>query len=379
MSKRANGEGSIYQRADGVWRGQYTAADGKRRNVYAKTQKELTKKLRAVMNTMDRGEWVEPSQMTVGEWLNIWLRDWAPLAVRASTLATYADTVRLHLLPGLGAYRLQDPRLADRLQTFVNKQAQAGFAPATVKRQIAVFQAAMKKAVERRLCFHNPAATVVRPKQEQKEIEFLTREEIARVLPCLPGSTQGRALRFILGTGLRVGELCGLRWCDIDGEGVHVNQTAYTLQQNGKQTVLFNPPKTRNGKRVIPMNAKLEEILTQQRQTQRAERLRAGSAWQGPEAGGGRQFIFATMTGGPADRANLARCLRESLKAAGLKSRGVHALRHTFATQWVQSGADLKTLSEILGHANVAFTMQKYVHSDTNIKRQGMTTMAEII
>lgn len=379
MNKRGNGEGTIFQRSDGGWRGQYTSADGKRHSINGKTQKEVAQKLRTIVNTMDKGEWVTPSQMTVGDWLLLWLRDYAPLAVRPSTLATYADTINLHLLPALGQYRIQDPRLSDRLQAFVNQQVKAGYAPATVKRNIAVFQAAMKKAVQNRICFHNPATTVIKPKQQQKEIEFLTMDEIGRFLPCLPNNTQGRALRFILGTGLRIGELCGLRWSDIDKEGIHVNQATYTIQQDGKQTTLFNAPKTASGKRLIPTNDKLRAILDEQRREQRQDRLRTGSAWEGLTAGEGKQLIFATVTGRPADRANISRCLRDTLNKAGLKSRGVHALRHTFATQWVQAGGDIRTLSEILGHSSVAFTMQKYVHSDTAIKREGMKVMADII
>lgn len=379
MNKRGNGEGSVYQRTDGVWRGQYTSADGKRHSIYGKTQKDVAQRLRNIINTMDKGEWVSPTQMTVGDWLKLWLRDYAPLAVRPSTLATYTDTINHKLLPALGQYRIQDPRLSDRLQAFINQQVKAGYAPATVKRCVTVFQSAMKKAVQNRLCFHNPAATVVKPKLQQKEIEFLTLEEIARFLPCLPNNTQGRALRFILGTGLRIGELCGLRWSDIDAEGIHVNQGAYSISKDGKMTTVFNAPKTASGKRLIPTNEKLRAILDQQRREQRQDRLRAGSAWEGLTAGEGKQFIFATVTGRPADRANISRCLREALKKAGLKTRGVHALRHTFATQWVQSGADIRTLSEILGHSTVSFTMQKYVHTDTEIKRQGMNVMASII
>ena len=112
---------------------------------------------------------------------------------------------------------------------------------------------------------------------------------------------------------------------------------------------------------------------------QRLEYLRMGEIWRGGEPGKGTQYIFATAMGTPTDRHGIARALRAYLDKAGLEHRGPHALRHTFATRWIQSGKDPVTLSKILGHANVSFTLKTYVHADTASKRAGMETMATII
>ena len=375
--KRGNTEGSIYQRTDGRWTAAY-CVQGKRKYLYAQTREEAARKLRDTQAKIDRGEFVEPSALTVGQWLSVWLREYAAPAVRPSTLASHVGVVNSHLIPALGKTKLQGLR-AEQIQAFVNAQVREGYAPTTVKRQIATLKVALNQAVKNQLIFRSPADAITLPKQEQKTIEFLTAEEAGALLSVLPDNTHGRALRFTLGTGLRVAELCGLRWCDVEGSLIHVNQITYALRQAEQMVRFSTPPKTKAGKRLIPLNDKLRALLDAQRQAQRLERVRAGSAWLGGEPGKGEQYVFATETGSPADRHNIARALRSSLKTAGLKSRGVHALRHTFATMWVQSGGDLRTLSEILGHTNVAFTMQRYVHSDTAAKRRGMEAMASLI
>jgi len=375
--KRGNNEGTVYQRKDGRWVGAYMI-DTRRKYLYTETREEAAKKLRDTLSRLDRGEYVEPSAVMVAQWLNTWLKEYAAPSVRASTYGAHEGIVRQHLIPAFTKHRLQALR-TEHIQAFVNCQVKAGYAPATVKRQLATLKVALKQAVENQLLFRDPSAAVKLPKQEQKEIEFLTVEEQRVLLSALPASTHGRALRFILGTGLRVAELCGLCWDDIDRDGFHVNQVTYAVKRNGQYERVTNPPKTKAGKRYIPVNNKLRAILDEQRQAQRMERMKAGSAWEGDEPGKGKQWVFASAIGTPADRNNLARCLRGCLKDSGLKTRGVHALRHTFATSWVQSGSDLRTLSELLGHTNVAFTMQRYVHSDNAVKKKGMEQMESLL
>ena len=335
--------------------------------------------LKEKQSSIVRNEFVEPNQQTVGEWLRFYVNEIAAINVRLSTYKIHHDNMELHLIPALGRYHLQDPHLRDYIQSFVNSQCRAGYATSSIKRQMAVLKSAFREAQNRQYLLKNPADHIILPKMEQKEIDALSQDEVKLLLPHLPKNTSGRALRFILGTGLRVGELCGLRWEDVGANFIHIKQTTAILTIEGKTQRVTNPPKTKNGKRQIPLNPSLTGILHEQKQVQCQEQMKAGEEWKGGVAGQGEQFVFASMLGTPADRDNLGRCLRSTLKKAGLKSRGLHALRHTFATLWVQRGGDLKTLSEILGHANVAFTMSIYVHSDMETKKKYMDMMGEIL
>lgn len=384
--RAANNTGSVYRRKDGRFGYSYTAPNGKQINRTAKTEALAVQRLRDALSSIARDEYVDPSAMTVGQWLRIWLEEYAPNGVKPQTLATYKRTMENRFIPELGQIKLQALR-ADAIQSLTNrmgKQKPKPLAPSTIHRELSVLRVALEQAVENRLILHNPAASVKLPKMAQKEVDALTQEETEALLAVLPMSTNGRAIRFILGTGLRVSELCGLRWCDLTEEGLKVNQTLYIVE--GKRLsadeikrVARTTPKTEAGKRFIPFNAKLREIVEEQRKAQRLDRLRVGDLWNGGQVGKGEQFIFATSRGTPCDRHNIARTLRECCKKCGIKSRGPHALRHTFATRWVRTNPDVATLSKILGHSNVAFTMKTYVHADNESKRLGMDTMSALI
>lgn len=382
--RSANNTGSVYRRKDGRYRYAYTAPDGRQINRTAKTEAEAVEKLNAVKASMSRGEYVNPSAMTVENWLRIWLTEYAPNTAKASTVNTYRTTIENHLIPALGSIKLQSLRV-DSVQKLVNRQRKT-MKPSTIRRGMSVLKSALGQAVKNQLLTRNPAGAVKLPKIEQKEVAFLSPAEASALLDELPITTYGRAIRFLLGTGLRVSELCGLRWCDLSEDGFTVNQTLYIVEGKrlseeeveGKR-LEEAAPKTEAGRRFIPFNDKLRELLNQQRQAQRLERVRAGSAWKGGEPGKGTQYIFATACGTPSDRHNIARALRTCSDSAGIERRGPHALRHTFATRWIQSGKDPVTLSKILGHANVAFTMKTYVHADNASKQDGMACMSSLI
>lgn len=382
--RAANNTGSVYRRKDGRFGYSFTGPDGRQVNRTAKTEAEAVKRLGAALSSMQRGEYVAPSAMLVKDWLNIWVSEYAPNTARSSTLATYRATIDGRLCPALGSIKLQALR-TDSIQALVNRQ-RAELSPATIRRGMSILKRALGQAVENQLISRNPASAVKLPKAEQKEVSFLSEGESAALLDVLPMTTYGRAVRFILGTGLRVSELCALRWCDLSEDGFTVNQTLYIVdgrhlsEDEYKGLRLHeSAPKTAAGRRFIPFNDKLREIISEQRQAQRLEYLRMGEIWRGGEPGKGTQYIFATAMGTPTDRHGIARALRAYLDKAGLEHRGPHALRHTFATRWIQSGKDPVTLSKILGHANVSFTLKTYVHADTASKRAGMETMATII
>lgn len=382
--RAANHKGSIYRRKDGRWGFAYTDPSGKQITRTAKTEAEAVEKLNAVIANMSRGEYVDQSKMTVGTWLKIWVNEYAPNTAKASTVETYKTAIELHFLPEIGEIRLQALR-PDHIQKLVNQQRKK-YKPATIRRQLSILKRALGQAVENQLIIKNPASAVKLPKLEQKEVSFLSQEECEALLSVLPMTTSGRAIRFILGSGLRVSELCGLRWCDLEKDGFTVNQTLYIV--NGKRFsedefdgkhIIATAPKTEAGRRYIPFNAKLLGIIKEQRAAQRVDRMTAGELWQGGKPGKGEQYIFSTRTGGPMDRHNVARALREYSDKAKIERRGPHALRHTFATRWIQSGKDPVTLSKILGHSNSNFTMRVYVHTDDTSKKQGMECMADLI
>ena len=299
---------------------------------------------------------------------------------RESTAAIHHDNIRLHLKPALGRHLIQKLR-PEHVQAFINKQAKEDYTPASIRKQIEPLKQALKQAVKNQLIMRSPAEAVSLPSPNQKEIEVLTIDEQKLLAPHIPNTTYGRAIRFILGTGLRASELCGLRWQDLNGDIFTIRQGAQFVKNieakegDSKHKLSVAPPKTKAGRRTIPITPSMRTVLEAQKRAQKEDRMRAGSAWLGATAGQGKCFVFATELGTPMDRTNLGRALRACLSVAGLRNRGIHALRHTFATNCVRAGIDLRTLSDMLGHTKVAFTMQLYVHSDLETKRKALAAM----
>ncbi len=374
--RRPNHDGSIGRYKD-RWRGAYTdPAIHKQRYVYGKTQAECKARLDAKLAEIRTGVYVQPDKMTVEGWLTFWFNSFYRRTVKASTAATTWGNISGKLIPALGKIQLQKLSTI-HVQAFVTAEMDAGRCISTIRRYLKVLNQALRQARELQRMNTDPAKGVKLPTMEKPEIPFLTHDEQRTFLAACPSTTNGRALRFLLYTGLRVSELCGLQWQDIQEDGLHVeriNMTIKDLQEDGYVNIT-TPPKTKAGKRVIPLTPQLRALLEAQRSVHLRDRLKAGSAWATDESGRPSAYIFANRIGNPADRHNLNRSFRGILGKSGLPSRGVHALRHTFATNWVQRNPDIVALSRVLGHNDPAFTYKTYCHADQRSMNQGMAMM----
>jgi len=375
-TKRANGEGSIRQRPDGRWEGLYSAGygiDGKaiRRSVYGRTQAEVKSKLRDIAKQLEQGLYTAPDKTTLSEWLMVWFDTYFRPNHRASTSTIYDANIRAYLVPGLGRFQLQKLRV-EHIQAFINAQA-ASKQPASVRKMIEILRSALKQAVANGLLAKNPCESLILPKLEQKEIEFLSPEEQRALLDALPDTDEGHMLRFILFTGLRISEVCALRWSDIEEGHFTVRQGIIRTKAFGSEQsrteLTIAPPKSKAGMREIPILPDVSALLRQQRKLFLERKLKAGEIWRDGD------FVFCSGTGRPKDPANIRRTLSVTLKRAGLKHRGVHALRHTFATNLIRAGVDARTVGELIGHSKVAFTLQTYIHTSSEQKRKALEAM----
>lgn len=375
MSKRPNGDGSIAPYGDG-WRGRYTdPISHKQRAVYGKTQGECKNKLDAALSAIRGGVYVQPDKLLTGDWLDYWFENFYCIGTKQSTQATTAQGIRAHLKPVLGKYPLQKLQ-TEHIQAMIRNMQRDGLAPATIRRHVKTLNQALKQAAKMKKIRFNPTEDVKLPENVKPEIKYLTLEEQAALLRCLPDSTHGRAIRFLLGTGMRVSELCGLKWKDVKADGIHVERINMTIKDWREEgyTNVETLPKTTSGKRVIPAPPALLALLEEQRKAQMEECLRLGCPFDRVNG-----YIFANALGHPADRNNIARTFRAICKQAGIEGRGVHALRHTFATNWVQHSPDVPSLSRILGHTDPAFTYKTYCHADASSMAQGMTMIEAIL
>ncbi len=366
MGKRANGEGSITRYKDGRWCGRYTVhtADGpKRKAVYGKTKAEVRAKLTKALAERDSGLVFEAENPTVKSYLERWLEDSVKDSVKQSTYESYEYMVRRHLVPAFGSKRLRNLSPA-QVQNLYRQKLDSGLSRRTVQLIHTTLHKALKQAMKWGLVPRNVAEAVDAPRPQKKEIHPLAPEQVKRFLEAAQGDRLEALYGLAVTSGLREGELLGLRWQDVDLErrAVRVRQQL-TRTKTG---LSFTTPKNGKGRNVAIMDLTVA-ALKAHRKRQADERSKMGDLWQDTH------LVFTSITGTPLDVGNLTnRSFRPLLERASLPRIRFHDLRHTFATLFLSNGTHPKIVQEMLGHANISMTMDTYSHVLPNMQGEAV-------
>ena len=368
--KRAvNGAGmQPLRRSDGRWMGCYVAGydagTGKpiKKYVYGKTSEECSKKLRAAVAALDSGQYFEPSKMTLKAWLEIWLQEYTN-AIKPSTVISYTQNVNNHIVPNLGAARLGSLRPHD-VQRFINKLSKAGKLSAkSIKNISGILHKALDTAVRAGYISTNPVDNMDLPRVDRKDICPLEGAQIDDFVRASEGLPQEHFYFVALYTGMRLSELLGLRWSCIDFKNgtIRIDKQLLVKREKGAKWELGSP---KNGKpRTIKAAPAVMERLKAEKRIQNTNRLKAGEAWQN-----NMNLVFTDVIGQPLPHPTIERRYKKLVSAIGLPDRRFHDLRHTYATECLRLNVPIKTLSENLGHASVAFTMDIYGHVTAEMK-----------
>lgn len=388
MSKtRANREGNIRQRADGRWEVRITlgidfaTGEPKRISRYAATQAEAVKLLHQLSFMRDTA----PNRfhtITLGEWLDMCLEVYMKHTLKQSTYNSYESYIRVHLKPALGSLALQDitPRL---LQQYYNYKSETeGLAPKTLVNINLFLHKALSFAVSEGYLQSNPAEAINLSRGHKPQIEILTRDEQAQLIRASYQHRYGVFVRLTLFTGLRLGELLGLRWEDIDFQMglLHVRRTLNRLNKKERPTTLgettteivIQTPKSENSIRSIPLLPSVAQDLLAWKSVQVNDRLTAGDQYC--DSG----MLVTNPFGGYVEPRTFKDYYNQILELGGMRHFTFHALRHTFASRALEQGMDSKTLSVILGHYSVSFTLDTYAHVLVDHKREGMALMEDL-
>jgi len=300
-------------------------------------------------------EYRPPSDERFGAFLERWLRDVAPGRVYDTTAAAYWRYAKPLLAAPVAQKPLRAVTPAD-LQAVYAAMVKAGRAPTTVGHTHTVARQALETAVAWGLIPYSPADRVHVPKRRQRAITPPTPAEAQAIVRAADGHRL-KALWWLLAlTGMRRGEALGLRWEDID-EARRVLMVRRAVTSDGSLRSIHEP-KTAAGRRAVAVSDYLLDILREHRQRQRLERLAAGPAWE-PSG-----YVFTNTKGGLLWPNGVWRAFKAVLAKAGLPaSIRIHDLRHAMATYWLANGVPVKVVSERLGHANIAITLQIYAHA----------------
>lgn len=351
---------NIYKRKDNRWEGRYKTGfdeSGKSRycSVYGKSYQEVKIKLIALKSAP-----VETSSgaLTVKELFEEWLPA-IKLKVKSSTYANYRMKADKHILPEFGSLRY-DKMTVQSVHSFIEKKLESGLSAKYVSDIIIVFKS-MTKYISRIHGFRNPLTDVILPKVIKSEMKLFTENQQKQLCSYLLNNLNNTSVCVLLSlyTGLRIGEICGLKCSDIDLEKsiLTVRRTVQRIRTGEHGTkLIIDTPKSHTSQRSIPISAFIMDILKRFKNS-------------------GNLYILSGNTKVTEPR-TLQRRFKSILKKADLPSVNYHSLRHMFATNCISAGFDVKTLSEILGHSAVETTLNRYVHSSMERKSQCMNLLS---
>jgi integrase len=381
--KRGNNEGSIVRRKDGLWMAQMTVGRNpetgkpKRATFYGKTRKEVADKLAKALQDKNQGTFVVPHKLTLGEWLDTWLWDYKKPSLRPVTFDSYEQHVRCHLKPALGTIPVRDLR-PELLQHFYNEKTKEGLSGRTVRYCHTLLYGALSQAERNQLVVRNVTALVEPPRKQRKEMPTLTQEQVAnQLLPAIADDRLAAAIFMLFGTGLRRGELLGLRWKDVDLDEsiLHVRQTLGRVRihdaksHEQKTRLTFQEPKTDQSRRTIPIPLTCLTALRMHKAHQAEEKLSMGQAYQD------RGLVFSRPDGRPIDPSELSRHFGRLLRRVGLPSIRLHDARHTYATLLLELGEGPKVVQSLMGHSSVSITLDIYSHVNLELERKAASKL----
>lgn len=374
--KRPDGDGLVRKRADGRWEGRIVIGhkdDGLPiyKSVFAKTQKELMPKLHLTIEDYQGVDLSENSKITLSEWMEKWLAEYAEPALRPRTVFGYRSDIKNHIKPALGNKQLRFITQKD-VQKFYNslkrkKVNKVGnhktLADSTIRGIHMLLHEIIDSAVKANLIFKNPTDGAKIPKNNYAPKKILNEEQLEIFMKAILDEPMWHDFFYTeITTGLRLGEICGLKWIDLD-ESTGKLKIQRSVSQAEGGGVKVGETKTEKGTRTILLPKGTLQILKERKKNSVSE------------------WIFPSLLAPekPTSPSSAYHRLKVILKGAGLPDIRFHDLRHTFATHALTSGVDAKTLLGILGHTNASFTLDTYTHVTTDMQKNASAVVGDFI
>ncbi len=369
--RRGSGEGTIVKRRDGRYAAAVTLRNGKRKWLYAKSRREVATKLTVVLKSVQDGALIPLERENLSQFATRWL-EWVEPNLKPSTHLRYASDIRLHIVPELGRMPLKNIT-PDVLQHLYTLKLNQGLSSTSVHHVHVVIHRLLSQAVKWELVSRNSAALVDSPRPQKTDMQTLDATQVRQLIRSTSDHRLGALVMLAAVTGIRQGELLGLRWSDMelsqglkeddskrknlhserDDGVIHIRRTLRACRGGFE----FGEPKTSRSKRTIVIRPYVVSRLRTHRAKQMEEMLAIGPSWNHSD------LIFTNTIGGHLTPQNfLRRDFKPMLEYAGLPDVNFHSLRHTAATLALNQGVSVVDVSAMLGHANSHITLTTYAH-----------------
>lgn len=355
---------------------------GKRKQLWRSvrgTRRDAEGLLVQLLHLRDGGIDIFPGKVTVADYLQRWLEDYARPKTAPKTYEGYAQIIRCHLVPALGAIPLAKLR-PQHVQAYYSRMLhrgradgkEGGLSAQTILHHHRLLKEAFHQAVRWQLIAHSPIDVVEPPRPVRKEMQVLTPDGVQRLLSACKDPDLHAVVFVAVSTGLREGELLGLRWSDLDlsAGSLHVMRV---LQYISGQGLTLREPKTSRSRRRVALSPETVSVLTEHRRRQLERRLALGSAYDD------QGLVFAGPTGKPIPPYSVSQRFATLVKTAGLAPLRFHDLRHTSATLMLSAGVHPKVVSERLGHSGVSITLDTYSHVLPGIQEQAASLLDDLL
>lgn len=301
-------------------------------------------------------------KMKLKKLLELWLERYMKHTIKIRTYNRYKSICDLHLIKDLGEYELEELK-PNVLQDFLLKKIDDHYSTNTIKGIVSVLKQALRLAITLEFVDKEYCSDLKMSSSEEKEISVFTKKEQQVIESfCLNHKKRNYiGIVICLYTGIRLGELLALTWDDIDFNSnlLTINKTSYSAKVDGKTQIIVDKPKTKKSNRVIPIPNQLVKLL-------RVIKKESNS-----------KYVITTRNSGMVGNRSYQRTFKFILKKVNVPYRNFHSLRHTFATNAIELGMDVKTLAEILGHTNAMITLNRYSHSLLNYKIEMMNKLGK--
>ena len=366
----------ITQRPDGRYMGRFSY-QGERFTFYDKDLRKLMKKMQEKQYEMEHGFYCKETNIILDKWFSTWISEYKIHAVKAGTIEAYTTSYNLYIRKKLGKKKLTQIR-SEHIQKLINEMTEE-YAKSTINLVFIVLNGMYKQAVKNKIIAYNPLEAVTLPKAKKKrEVRVLSMEEQKIFLQYAKESVYQDFYIVALNTGMRLGEMRGLMWKDIDFQNkvIHVRRTMRYF--HGKGTVL-DTPKTATSVRDIPMLDEVYEVLRRHKKEQMEYRFMLGDMWKEDF----EDLVFTAPFGKHISDTAInmdMNAVVDRIKASGIEFDHIypHVLRHTFATRGLEKGIPPKVMQELLGHTSITMTLDIYSHVLPDVKSKEIQKIANL-